>query len=353
MTAVSLSNWEKLYRVAAEFKHVAPWQWMEESNIFAVKQPANSGLGFCSILGRLGEHFALNVYLGMEGLQSFFRMIEYDGDYIYDVVFSQNALTVSFEDRETVEKEDLEIISKLGLHFSGKAAYPVFRLLEPEIVPLPLESNAQVLYLINVIQQALQVTQEFKERTEELFLVKENKILTRAPQKSSTGFNWQNEWTTLPAEFKVALPPYVPFNQIKAELLAQSAKRTQARWIVDYAVLPLPVYDESVFEKPFFPRVFLIVDVDSQFIIHYVLTDKRAFHEHIKKELLQLIEKKKEIPETIYVFHPETQIYLMPLAEHLDFNLQMQEKNPLFDHIANEVVQMNKKPVEKHEKSNH
>ncbi len=50
---------KKLYAVAGRIKELAPWEWMEESQIFGVKNPATDELGFVSIMGRAGEHFAL------------------------------------------------------------------------------------------------------------------------------------------------------------------------------------------------------------------------------------------------------------------------------------------------------
>ena len=67
----TLEQWQRLYAAAAEVKALAPWQWMHEGDLFAVEDPASGRIGFVSIMGAVGEHFAVAVYLGGEGLRGF------------------------------------------------------------------------------------------------------------------------------------------------------------------------------------------------------------------------------------------------------------------------------------------
>ena len=53
---------KKLYEMADRLKELAPWEWMDESQIFGVKNPETGEIGFVSIMGMAGEHFAVSVY---------------------------------------------------------------------------------------------------------------------------------------------------------------------------------------------------------------------------------------------------------------------------------------------------
>ena len=44
---------------------------MTEADIFSVQSPETGDLGFVSVLGMLGEHFAMSLYLGPEGIHGF------------------------------------------------------------------------------------------------------------------------------------------------------------------------------------------------------------------------------------------------------------------------------------------
>ncbi len=57
----SLKEWKNLYEAAIEFKKVECWNWMQDSDIFGVKNPATGEIGYCCILGRLGDYFGLAV----------------------------------------------------------------------------------------------------------------------------------------------------------------------------------------------------------------------------------------------------------------------------------------------------
>ncbi len=51
--------WEELYGVARVFKEAACWDWMSESDMFGVLNPENGEIGYCCVLGGLGEVFGL------------------------------------------------------------------------------------------------------------------------------------------------------------------------------------------------------------------------------------------------------------------------------------------------------
>lgn len=47
----SLDEWRALYEAAIRFKELAPWQWMEELDIFGILNPESGEIGFASIMG--------------------------------------------------------------------------------------------------------------------------------------------------------------------------------------------------------------------------------------------------------------------------------------------------------------
>jgi len=69
-----LEEFRRLYEAAQAFKEQAPWEWMFEDEIFGVRNPETGYIGYASVMGRLGEHLALGVYLGSEGLIGFYQL---------------------------------------------------------------------------------------------------------------------------------------------------------------------------------------------------------------------------------------------------------------------------------------
>jgi hypothetical protein len=69
-------EWRRLYESAVRIKEISPWEWMTETDIFGVRSPETGELGFVSVMGMLGEHYAVSLYLGSEGIHGFLNLQE-------------------------------------------------------------------------------------------------------------------------------------------------------------------------------------------------------------------------------------------------------------------------------------
>jgi len=67
-------EWKKLYAAAAKVKEMAPWEWMMEDEVFGVQNPETDEIGFVSVMGAGGKHFAISVYPGAEALYDFLTL---------------------------------------------------------------------------------------------------------------------------------------------------------------------------------------------------------------------------------------------------------------------------------------
>ncbi len=161
-SSLLLQEWRDLYEAALEFKKLASWKWMYDSDIFVVQNPVNGEIGYCCIMGTLGEVFGLVVYLGTEGLEGYLKIQsgEIPPDDI-DVLHLQKCLSATFKDREFLQKQDLQIIRKVGLKFRGRNSWPLFRSYRPGYHPWYL-TNDEVKYLTLALQQVNKICLRFK-----------------------------------------------------------------------------------------------------------------------------------------------------------------------------------------------
>ena len=131
----TLKDWRDAYEVAQRIKEVEPWRYMEETDIFAVQHPEAEGLGFPSVMGQLGEHFAVSVYLGSEGLYAFWDAQDADLFTYPNRLLEMPQLMLSLEDRGMLEDRDRRLIKQVGLTFRGRNAWPLFRSYRPGFMP--------------------------------------------------------------------------------------------------------------------------------------------------------------------------------------------------------------------------
>ena len=62
----SINDWKQLYEAAIEFKRIQPWSWMSDADLFGVQNPATGEIGYCCIMGELGQVYALVEHVDRE-----------------------------------------------------------------------------------------------------------------------------------------------------------------------------------------------------------------------------------------------------------------------------------------------
>ena len=299
---VSVAEWERLYELAVKLKALEPWEWMDEQDIFGVQNPENGEIGFVSIMGMLGEHLSMCVYLGAEGLHGYWDM----SDPITDLennpfaMFEVPQLQVSFEDREMLEKQDRDIIKKLGLKFRGNQNYPLFRSIKPGFMPYFVESE-ESRFLIYAMEQTLAMLPRFYDEEYLLPNPDEELILVRVPEQQNGNLVWRDEIKPIP-------PPETPeiVFEIPVKLIDDQKKAPQSKGLVleiDLFYAPMPVGEKG--KRPFIPKMLLITEAKRGLILGCeLIKPEETIPESIAKVPLHLIEnllKLKERPSEIHV----------------------------------------------------
>ena len=267
----SIEDWKALYDSAIEFKKLACWNWMYDSDIFAIQNPFNDEIGYCCVMGNLGEFFGIAVYKGIDGLKTYLRVRDGDlqpGD--PETIIAQKCLMASYEDREILTDKDRKIIKELGLKFRGHNEWPLFRTYNPGYFPWYLNKE-QVQYLTLVIQQAMDIASRFKEDKEILGPQEGNKIPTWIPKKSDSEWVWENKM------MDVEVPKGVEF--IYAELDEDFVKQIKSAikgrinpWEIDFTISPATI-SEKIGDRPFYPYMISIADAKSGAILHTGLSE--------------------------------------------------------------------------------
>jgi hypothetical protein len=331
----SLKDWKSLYDAAIAFRNIKPWEWMKETDIFGVRNPQTGEVGYCCIMGEMGEVLAIAVYLGTEGLEGYLNIrrgqIQHDDP---DSLFIQNCLMLSFENRKLVQEDDREIINELGLKFRGKNAWPVFRRYEPGYFPWFLNRD-EVLYMTNALQQATDICLRFKDDAKLFRAPDKNQYLIRVAEEKNGRVSWKDKWRKPSLLEKKDQGFYKPVDEVRIQRLKKTVKSTHAIWEIDFFYAPTPVLEG---ERPFFPYAIMIIDHDTGFILDMHLAETRSYQEEFLDQFLNCIETTSVIPLEILARKEEAVKLLETYASRLNIRLSRVKKLQNIDHARREMA---------------
>ncbi len=336
----ALEEWKTLYDAAIEFRKIEPWEWMKETEVFGVQNPQNGEVGYCCIMGELGEVLAMAVYLGTEGLQGYMKIqkgqINPDEP---DSLYIQDCLMLSFEDKRFVDQEDRQIINELGFKFRGRNSWPLFRSYKPGYFPWFL-SRDEALYMTDALQQAKEVCLRFKENKKLLSIPKKNLYLTKVPEKRDGMIVWKDEWRE-PAPLKRVKYSDEKVDEVRVQRIRKTAKPTPVIWEIDFFYTPTPIAEG---ERPYFPYAIMLIDRDSGFILDMHLARKAGYKKEFLEKFLSCIEKMSILPLEILVRKEELVNLLEPYTSRLNIKLSVVKRLENIDNARRELGKYLKRP---------
>ncbi len=338
-----LEDLRELYLQAFLIRDGRFWEWMDEGDIFGVQNPETKEIAYCSFMGTLGEVFALNAYLGPEGLQSFFHFQDLagndphaDSQDITDAYFMLKCLSVSFENRDQLDKKDLATIKDLNFNIRGKKQWPQFRSYQPRHYPWYLTA-AECRFFTRVLEEAIRVALACKKDKAVLGKPEKEEILIRKLEVTAGKEFWVNSYHSL-KDYEHIYKAYSITDEVMLRNILKHAKREEIIWEAD-TFLSAPVQDNNN-QRPYFPSTFLLVDCSTEMIIQFdLIGDIENESYRLIDKLLSAIKSTKVIPKSIVVSKEETYQYLKRACEQLSIKLFYVQKLKLAPTIKKELNQ--------------
>ncbi|SPD72934.1 conserved hypothetical protein [uncultured Desulfobacterium sp.] len=321
----SMEEWLRLYEVATEFKKLKTWEWMYDSDVFGVQNPEDGEIGYCCIMGNLKEVFALAVYQGSEGLAGLEKIMSgHTRENDPDIGYTQKCLMASFEDRDYLQKADLELIKKLGLKFRGRNEWPRFRSFLPGYFPWFL-TRKEALFLTHALEQAIDVSLRFKEDKTLLTTEVKGKYMVRVPEKIEDIILWEDRWVS-PPQAEPGTKSDDRVDELRLRRLKGRAVRSKAVWEIELTFSPTPVGDKD--ERPYFPQMLLIMDHTSKMALDFnlfVISDDLS---EIRDHILGFMEKINLLPDEILIRKEVTHRLIKPIASLLKIHVKTVKELP-------------------------
>lgn len=328
---VPLDIWRELLDAALAFRAARPWQWMTDSDVFALVDETGRPW-FPTVLGAAGQVFGMALYRGENGLRFLLETAETLGDDPRAAMFAQDALLLDWGAKRTLAPEDLAVLRALG-HAPKpreRLGWPCFRSHAPGWHPWFLDADeARSLArgtraLLACADYALHHPGFFEPSEAEgrMFPTVDIAAALAGPLTRE-----RIEWRTW--QLEPLPPPPLPRTPASWRKIAARPRTEGAAVEFDIVHLPSPTSDGG---RPYFPRVALVVDADSGYIYAFELAaPERDWGELVVAAWTKAFAAAKSRPQSITIRRLEWEPALRPLAGELGIALQLDTELPYID----------------------
>jgi len=325
----SLSEWRALYDAALKFRELAPWKWMTDDQLFAVRDPESQEVGYCSVLGELDEVYALSVYPGPQGLYTYLRMeANGPGSGYRDMRLYLRCIMAEFEDRSALEPKDAKVLKALGLRTRGRKSAPMFRTHEPFKHPWFLNAT-EARFMTVMLEQAWDVCSRAKVDDSLIIVDEEAPLLTRVRPDSILDVPWEDQRSPFPAspeeQLFVVRPDPFDLARIKAQV-----SKGRGTWEIDFGCAPFPL-QEVRGERPVYPLILMIVDHDSGMVLSMDLEKSVEGEAALLQLFLSRVRTSLAIPRKLLFANPAVFTYFEEVARGLGIKMELQDRLPAMD----------------------
>jgi hypothetical protein len=305
---------------------------MYENNIFGVQFPETEELGFVSVMGKLGEHYAVAVYTGKKGFEGFVTMQQMGDALPPEVILQVPQIQAAFENRQLITPKDRTIMKQLGLKFRGQNAWPQFRSFRPGCFPWYLERE-EAQKLIVGLEQLMEVALRFKANPG-IFgpLEPDDAYLVRVYESE--------KWVDRVQRIRFPDDPPLEFsmNMDALDHLKKTAKQNSIVE-VDVQMMENPVEDKQ-FDRPFFPFMLLLAEKKSGMILGIdllcPLPSMEAMWGTIPQKVTRVLASYLS-PKEIQVTNPLVALLLSPLAEEVGCKVKLTSHLPTIARVRREL----------------
>lgn len=336
---------DRLYELAFAFRKAKLWKYLYDTELFAVSLP-NGEIGYCSIMGFLGEHLALALYVGSKGLDSYRLLLEPGEKEIaplkaQEFMLSQNCLQCSFESKDTLAPQELSAARSYaaahGLTIRGANAFPQLIRYQPAHYPWPISEQGDVALICAALKAALAVSEKLKHTSKSQLGFREGPAYDRSvPLLTSSGEGFA--WSLHP------LPPKQPVQYsepaLRDELLMmrlKKAKKCRGTWVCDVVMVPQPGMEHET-SSPVFPYTLLTAVCETEMALP---TEIVPDLESGAGTLLQALGNRMlehGIPKEIQVPDERTYALLKDLAAQLKIQMVLQPENEFLDELETDFL---------------
>lgn len=327
-------NWDALYERAFEFEKLGLWEEMTDDQLFAVR--ANHEVCYISIMGFLGQHFALGVYVGDDGLRSYYHICQPSADEEEKRIarMSQNNIQCAYLSKDQMTPEERKPVRAYAREHSismKNARYPLFLRVSRFQRPDDISEDFECDILREAFDAALWLGPKVMSGRITIPRLRTNTKTVPLLVKDGS-------------EFRMESTPVIPYEMVsypvghtdETELMEQTRQLSQSgRWACKLILLNATYTADGV-EGEFFPWELVIFDAQSR---HKIPVRRCRDYENrphvLLRELMKTLLRISRRPESILVSDLRTQAFLSEWCRRQNIDLLTGELPDELDSLIN------------------
>jgi hypothetical protein len=333
-TPPTFSAMERLYGLASKLYGLRPWQLLDESQLILVRDSASGETCYCSIMGALGEVYAMHAYIGTQSLRLFRRMEAEEITDAGEFFASQHSVYVEFVPKVEMERQDRELLAGLG-HSQGRGvASPIFRAIRPGFHPW-FVTQAEAMTLAECVRAVIVVCSAVAGHERATFWDQANTYpMVSRVEGAEPRYRIDLVESILPAE------PPVCAARLEEEALREVLCQDYAlRGVIelDHIFAGTPIGKKN--ERKACASIALAVDAESGTVYAPEATDSRvAAGDALAKVFLKAIQASRTLPKEVHVRSQRLKDCLAPIMKPLGVAIRVTSRLPAMDEARSHLL---------------
>jgi len=331
--ALTLATAKQLFDLANEACVRKPWEIMGDTDLVLVKDPESQEMCYCSVMGALGEIFAVHAYRGMESYRLFKKIASGAPLTAGEFFGAQRGVTMEFLPSGMLRGPDRELARVLGHPLKRGTIAPQFRAGRPGYQPwYPTEAEGKVLALC--VGSVLAFSEDLERKAAARYWDVED-VYPEVFWKRDGDFRVEN---TLVRVTPAPLPELAKLDEVRLAKLSKGDYPLRGIVEVDEFYSAASLGGKN--ERKACVRVVMAADAEIRFLyMVQAFEPTRSVGEALMEGVLQTVEKGRFVPAEVRVNDESKRLLLSLLRERLGFELRAVSELPSLEFAKNELLQ--------------
>lgn len=334
VTEIPRATWRQLFEQANDLLQIAPWDNMGDAHVFGLVDPSTGQKCYGTVLGNLGNYYALALYKGKNGYKSLVQLMgDDDGTDHESSLYEQECLMVAFETEEEADPEDVALLESVAKDLLTGNRIPGFRSYRRGMMPWGVdEAEAELLshamQLCSFVSGQLLGDQGYLEASEEdqgklrFFSLEEGK--------------WTSQWDQ-PDSLLAFSPEQLQIDP-QLGISLKNIPQAEGLWLFERFFFRQPSMDDTT-DRPYFPVMFILLDLESQEVRGMDIIPPYRLEEDGAELLLELLQEAKARPTGLVVSNQENYILLNGLGRASGMEIHLDESLDVLPNIKAALYQ--------------